>query len=113
MRQPETMQAELDRVQAAYRAWVALLPALEADIERWQQGAALIKQLAGFYDNGAYAEMVEAQRSGAPLREHTEGEYGVLSEDAVWNALGDFHSLALRRLRQAVDAIDRQPEYAD
>ena len=90
------MQAELDRVQAAYRAWVALLPALEADVERWQQGADLIQQLAGFYDNGAYAEMVEAQRSGA-----------------VWNALGDFHSLALRRLRQAVDAIDRQPEYAD
>ena len=32
MKQPETMQAELDRVQAAYRAWVALLPALGATV---------------------------------------------------------------------------------
>lgn len=37
----------------------------------------------------------------------TEGEYSIMSEDALWNALGEFHQLAWLYLRSSVDALDK------
>lgn len=106
MNKQKTYQAELDRVQTLYREWTQLLPELEADAERWQQAAYLIKELHTFYAGGTYRELYEAEENGMPLNTKTQGEYSVLSEDAVWDALHDFRDLAWRRLRGTVHDLD-------
>ncbi|HFA5858807.1 TPA: DUF4298 domain-containing protein, partial [Neisseria gonorrhoeae] len=37
----------------------------------------------------------------------TEGEYSIMSEDALWNAPGEFHQLAWLYLCSSVDTLDR------
>ena len=38
----------------------------------------------------------------------TQGEYSVMSEDAIWNALAEQDSLAWQRLRSAMAVLDRE-----
>lgn len=99
-------QKELDRVQALYRQWTQLLPELEADAKRWQQAMNLTQQMATFYTNGHYRELCEAEENGMQLNTRTAGEYSVLSEDAIWDALHDFRRLSMQRLKSAVAALD-------
>ncbi|MDO4433942.1 MAG: DUF4298 domain-containing protein [Alysiella sp.] len=104
----DTHQQELDRVQTLYREWTKLLPELEADIYRWQKAIDLIQQIEDFYTNGHYRTLYEAQEKGIQLNTHTEGEYSILSEDAIWNALHDFRQLTLQRLKSAVSALEHE-----
>ena len=85
-------QARLNEVQALYREWLALLPQLEAAQAEWQRAAALIAQLEDFYTH-----------EYLPLH---EGEYRVLSEDAIFDALGDANRLAWSWMRLAMAALD-------
>ena len=94
-------QARLNEVQALYREWLALLPQLEAAQAEWQRAAALIAQLEDFY-----LPLCNAVAGGLALDERTEGEYRVLSEDAIFDALGDANRLAWGWMRLAMAALD-------
>ncbi|MGN6841664.1 DUF4298 domain-containing protein, partial [Neisseria sp. P0021.S005] len=48
-----------------------------------------------------------AIEEGADVDLRTQGEYSIMSEDALWNALGEFHQLAWEHLRSSVNALDR------
>ena len=98
-------QARLNEVQALYREWLALLPQLEAAQAEWQRAAALIAQLEDFYTH-EYLPLHDAVAGGLALDERTEGEYGVLSEDAIFDALGDANRLAWSWMRLAMAALD-------
>lgn len=108
MSQQAQYQQELDRVQAIYREWTQLFPELEADAARWQKAVDLIGQMDEFYSNGTYRELYEAAENGMALDTRTAGEYSVLSEDALWDALHDFRQLTIQRLKSAVSVLENE-----
>ena len=88
------MQKRIDEIQSKYREWCHLLPQLEEDIRRWKHAVTLIRDMDNFYTH-------EYQAC------HRAIEDSIMSEDALWNALGEFHQLAWLYLRSSVDALDR------
>lgn len=103
------MQKRIDEIQSKYREWCNLLPQLEEDIRRWQHAAALIRDMDDFYTR-EYQQYYQAIEEGKEIDLRTEGEYSIMSEDALWDAFGEFQRLAWLRLRSGVDALDRQDD---
>ncbi|CWP39129.1 Uncharacterised protein [Neisseria meningitidis] len=100
------MQKRIDEIQSKYREWCHLLPQLEEDIRRWKYVVTLIRDMDNFYTH-EYQACHQAIEDGVELDLSTEGEYSIMSEDALWNALGKFHQLAWLYLRSSVDALDK------
>lgn len=100
-------QARIDHIQKLYREWTKLLPKLEAAHQDWLRGEAVMRELAQFYFEGEYSRYRQALEDGLDVNLHTEGEYSIMSEDALWNAFTDQQSLAWQRLRSAVAVLDR------
>ncbi|WP_308031845.1 DUF4298 domain-containing protein [Neisseria cinerea] len=100
------MQKRIDEIQSKYCGWCHLLPQLKEDIQRWKHAVALIRDMDNFYTH-EYQACHQAIEDGAELDLRTEGEYSIMSKDALWNALGEFHQLAWLHLRSSVDALDR------
>jgi hypothetical protein len=107
-----TMQKRIDEIQSKYREWCHLLPQLEEDLKRWKHAVALIRDMDNFYTH-EYQACHQAIEDGAELDLRTEGEYSIMSEDALWNALGEFHQLAWLYLRSSVDALNRYTQEED
>lgn len=103
----QPMQQRLDEVQALYREWLALQPTLEQAIKDWQHSVAIMQKLEAFYTNGEYGQLNDALEAGADLDLTTEGEYSVLSEDTLWNALGEQDQQLWTLMRFAVKHLDR------
>ncbi|WP_274585128.1 DUF4298 domain-containing protein [Neisseria leonii] len=100
-------QERLQEIQDLYREWMQLLPKLKAARCDWQRGEDLMRQLADFYFGGGYLACIEAEEQGQQFDLDTQGEYSILSEDAVWNAVGDQQTLAWQWLRDALETLDR------
>ena len=100
-------QARIDHIQKLYREWTKLLPKLEAAHQDWLRGEAIMRKLAQFYFEGEYSRYHQALEDGLDVNLHTEGEYSIMSEDALWNAFTEQQSLAWQRLRSAVAVLDR------
>ncbi|MDO5073976.1 MAG: DUF4298 domain-containing protein, partial [Neisseria animaloris] len=79
-------QARINHIQKLYREWTALFPKLEAAHQDWLRGEAIMRELAQFYFEGEYMRYVQALEDGLDVNLHTQGEYSIMSEDALWNA---------------------------
>ena len=104
---PAEVQARIDEIQQIYREWTQLLPGLQAAQNDWQRGAEIMRKLAHFYFEGEYSQYRDAIENGLAVNLHTQGEYSVMSEDALWNAFHEQQQLAWQRLRSAVAVLDR------
>ena len=100
------MQKRIDEIQSKYREWCELLPQLEADIARWKHAASLMQDMDDFYTN-EYQACHQAIEEVADVDLRTQGEYSIMSEDALWNSVGEFHQLAWEKLRSSENALDR------
>lgn len=100
-------QQRLDEIQALYREWLALAAKLQAAQKDWQAANRIMQTLNTFYFDGEYRQFCEAVEDGAELDLRTEGEYSVLSEDALWNAFHEQQQYAWQQLRQAVNVLDK------
>lgn len=98
-------QNTLNQAQEAYRTWLALQPKLEDAVQAIKQSAEQMAKLSDFYEND-YRNLYEAQEAGANLDLTTQGEYSVLSEDAVWNAMHEHDSNLWSVLRASMNALD-------
>lgn len=103
---PASAQARIDAIQKRYREWIRLVPKLEAAQQDWQRGVEIMRELAQFYFEGEYLQYTQAMEEGLDINLHTEGEYSVMSEDALWNAFHKQHTLAWQRLRSAIAVLD-------
>ena len=101
----EQMQSRLDYIQSCYRRWLELQPKLEAAQEEWRQAAGLMAEPDAFYAK-EYMAFNQAVEDGLELDERTEGEYRVLSEDALYNAFGEQYELAWQWMRLAMQSLD-------
>lgn len=100
-------QERINEVQALYREWTQLLPKLEAARQDWQRGEALMRQMAKFYFDGEYRQAIDAAEQGWKPDLSTQGEYSILSEDALWNAFHEQQSLAWQWMRDCIETLDR------
>ena len=107
MPSPDLQQAQrrIDEIQSLYRQWLRLLPALQAAQRQWRQAEEIMAELDAFYARD-YLPLRDAAAGGLALSQTTEGEYGVLSEDALFDAFSDRHRLAWQWLRLATAALD-------
>ncbi|MDO5091543.1 MAG: DUF4298 domain-containing protein [Cardiobacteriaceae bacterium] len=103
-------QQRIDHMQKLYREWTQLLPKLEAAQAEWQRGIDIMRTLGEFYFGGEYLQLHEAIDAGLGVDLRTEGEYSVMSEDALWDAFHEQDRLAWQRLRSAIAVLDRQGE---
>ncbi|HFC3402492.1 TPA: DUF4298 domain-containing protein [Neisseria gonorrhoeae] len=99
-------QKRIDEIQSKYREWCHLLLQLEENIHRWKYAVALIRDMDNFYTH-EYQVRHQTIKDGVELNLQTEGEYSIMSEDALWNAPGEFHQLAWLYLCSSVDTLDR------
>lgn len=100
-------QPRINHIQSLYREWTQLVPRLQAAQADWQRGIEIMRELADFYFNGDYARLQQAMENGLSLDLHTAGEYSIMSEDAILNALQEQQTLAWQRLRSALAVLDR------
>ena len=104
----EEVQAHIHKMQTLYAEWQQLLPKFAAAQEDWQRGIIIMQQLAEFYFSETFRLYTEALEQGLTVDLNTQGEYSVMSEDTLWNALAEQDSLAWQRLRSAIMVLDRE-----
>lgn len=108
---PAAIQERIHAIQRLYREWTLLVPQLEAAQAQWQRGAEIMAELERFYFGGEFSQYHGALEKGLKLELHTQGEYSVMSEDALWNASAELQTLAWQRLRSSAVAVpDREGE---
>lgn len=95
---------EIQQMQDRYNQWVALLPELEKSVEQWKQAVELLEPLQQFYFSPKWQELNEHFQDEL----ETNGNYSVLSEDALWNAFHEQHQLALEWLKLSTAFITKE-----
>lgn len=95
---------ELQQLQDRYNQWCQLLPTLEQSLEQWKQAEALLKPLIEFYGSDAWRHLYD--HFDGPL--NCQGNYSILSEDALWNALTEYHELCEEMAEQVVRPLSAQ-----
>lgn len=101
----EEAQRRIDEIQSLYREWLRLLPKLEAAQDEWRKTAEIVRKLDGFY-SGEYNRYYTEIENGLPVSLETEGEYSVMSQDALYDAFGDHYRLSWEWMRLAVASLD-------
>lgn len=101
-------QQRINEMQAIYREWLALQPTLEQAQKHWKKSVKLMAQLEKFYFEGEYRALHDKLENGEKLDLTTEGEYSVLSEDTIWNAMNEQQQALWWMLRFAVKHLDKQ-----
>lgn len=86
---------EIQQMQDRYNQWVVLFPELEKSVEQWKKAAELLAPLQQFY----FSEQWQRLNESFDDELDTQGNYSVLSEDALWNAFHEQHQLALEWLK--------------
>lgn len=85
------MQEHIQQMQDNYGKLVKLLPELEKSLSQWQESYQLIQQLNQFYHSSLWLELYD---NADNIQIETNGNYSVLSQDAIWNAVTEQYSLA-------------------
>lgn len=101
----EEAQRRIDEIQSLYREWLRLLPKLEAAQDEWRKAAEIVRKLDGFY-SGEYNRYYTEIENGLPISLETEGEYSIMSQDALYDAFGDHYRLSWEWMRLAVASLD-------
>ena len=101
----EEAQRRIDEIQSLYREWLRLLPKLEAAQGEWRKAAEIVRKLDGFY-SGEYNRYYTEIENGLPVSLETEGEYSIMSQDALYDAFSDHYRLSWEWMRLAVASLD-------
>ncbi len=78
---------------------------MEAAQDEWRKAAEIVRKLDGFY-SGEYNRYYTEIENGLPVSLETEGEYSVMSQDALYDAFGDHYRLSWEWMRLAVASLD-------
>lgn len=95
---------EIQQMQDRYNQWIELLPELEKGIESWKKSIELLAPLNQFYASNEWREL----HDNFDDKLETKGNYSVLSEDALWNALSNQHQLAIEWLKLSTAFITKE-----
>lgn len=106
----EEIQERIDEVQDVYHQWCLLLPELEKINQLWEKGQELMDKLEKFYFDGEFSQYFELIENGeVEIDLKTKnGEYSIMSEDAIWIAFSEQQDLAWRMMHLAMKTLDKQ-----
>ncbi|STZ07901.1 Uncharacterised protein [Moraxella caprae] len=105
-----TTQTRINEIQAIYKEWLAVHERLEIAKQDLAKSAELMGKLEHFYFDGEYREIFEQIEDGLAVDLTTDGEYSVMSEDAIWNAVHDHDSTLWDFMRFCVKRLDKAGE---
>lgn len=100
------MQDKINAAQANYKKWLELKAKLDELAGVWDEALAVSARLEDFYFNGDYRKIMDSIEDGEQFDLPTDGEYSVMSEDAIWNAFSDKQNMLWQDLRRATNALD-------
>ncbi|OOH88043.1 hypothetical protein BMT54_09180 [Pasteurellaceae bacterium 15-036681] len=103
------MQQRINQIQQTYREFLELQQKLVESQQQWQRSVELMKELEQFYYGDDYMEIRQQMDDGEEYDLTTQGEYSVMSEDALWNSFHEYQQLLWKQLRFAVSQLDREP----
>lgn len=112
MKSTETVQIEqhIQKIQGLYREWLAVQERLEQAKKDLQQSQELMIELEQFYFEGKYRDYMDALDNGLQVDLTTQGEYSVMSEDALWNAFHEQQQMLWWYLRFAAKHLDKDAD---
>ncbi|UXZ04403.1 DUF4298 domain-containing protein [Moraxella nasicaprae] len=105
-----TAQTRINEIQAVYKEWLALHERLETAKQDLAKSAELMGKLEDFYFDGEWRELYEKIENGEQFDLTTDGEYSVMSEDTIWNAIHDHDSTLWDFMRFCVKHLDKAGE---
>lgn len=102
----KNLQAKLDETQALYREWLDAKQQADEAYAAIEHAMAVMKKLEAAYFDETFIQLHDADAKGL-LDTTTLGEYSVLSEDAVYNALIDKEQLLWAHLKLCIEHLQR------
>lgn len=106
MKNIQNMQNDIQHLQQRYRECLQLQQKLQAAQQDWQRLNDIMRELNVFYFNGKYQQYHQAIEEGAAVDLRTDGEYSIMSEDALWNAFHEHQQIAWAQMRLAMSVLD-------
>lgn len=106
MDQIKQLQAKLDETQALYREWLSAKEQADEAYAAIVHAMAVMAKLEAAYFDDAFMQLHDADAKGL-LDTRTPGEYSVLSEDTVYNALIDKEQLLWAHLKLCIEHLQR------
>ena len=97
-------QQDVQKLQDLYNQWCELAPQLEKSLEQWKQAESLLKPLSDFYGSEQWHELYDNFNGELD----TQGNYSILSEDALWNAFHEQRQLALEWLKTITESLTKE-----
>lgn len=82
-------KTDIQVLQDHYNQWMKLAPELAESLAKWQQAETLLKPLSEFYGSEKWRELYDSFTEQLD----TQGNYSILSEDALWNAFSDHREM--------------------
>ncbi|WGE61421.1 DUF4298 domain-containing protein [Actinobacillus equuli] len=95
------MQKHIQQMQDNYGQLLKLLPELEKSLSQWEEAYQLIQQLNEFYHSPLWLELYD---NADNICLETHGNYSVLSQDTIRNAVTEQHELA-KQLHEILSKI--------
>ena len=102
-----TAQTRINEIQAIYKEWLAVHARLEIAKQDLAKSAELMDKLEDFYFDGEYRAIFEQMENGEQFDLKTDGEYSVMGEDTIWNAVHDYDSTLWDFMRFCVKHLDK------
>ncbi len=100
------VQAHIDEIQALYREWNAIVPKLREARLEWDKGMQIMDKLSKFYFGDHYMKYLNAMENGMDIDQTTEGEYCIMGQDTLWDAMHEQHDMAWAWLRAGMLIVD-------
>lgn len=97
--------AYIQKIQDLYGKWVKLQPQLEKNIQQWRETVEIMAELKPFYSNPKWIELYNMNDAELPFE--TNGNYSVLSQDALWNAFEEEQELS-SELKEILATLEEQ-----
>lgn len=98
-------QQRIDEVQHYYRAWLLLQDKLKQAEQDWQLSVALLEKMQKFYFD-EFQAISDKIDEGLAVNLTTQGEYSIMSQDTIWQAIHTQQQALWRMMRFAVDNLD-------
>lgn len=91
-------------IQQKYEQYRDLYRQIEAAQEQWKQAEKLWKEVQAYYQSGQWHE----DHDESPSLKVAEGEYSILGEDTIWNALQDRQQQIIDWMRLGLDSLEER-----
>lgn len=96
----------IEEMQFLYAQCQEVVEQLQRAQQEWQEGLAKLDSLAQFYFSDQWLDWQAKPELWQGI--DTQGQYSVMSEDAIWNLLHEQRQLAIRWLRLAVEVLEKE-----